>query len=573
MHWQDEPLCWVNGCSRGPGGPPTWPTSPATSPSCRSWRSPSRSVTASPPRPCLCTPATFGVSAFVASTVISGFALMRLLSAGPSGLLVDRFGERRIMSIGIWVVAGSSLMTALAQNFPQLLVLRGVGGIGSAMFTVSAMALLLRTAGPEQRGRASGAFQAGFLFGGVTGPAIGGAVTGISIRAPFVVYGITLVVAGTLAAKYLSREPVAGRGCRARTTRTGRHRQPRRHPRPRRRRCSAALRSAAYRAALMVNLSSGFIVFGLRISLVPLFVTEGLKEGVGLVGIGFLLRGGDPGRDADPARVGGPTRSGRRGSMLVGSATLTASMLLLALETGAVGFLLAMAASGLASAFVAPASSAVVGDLTRGLSGGRVVSAYQMVGDLGGILGPLIAGAAGRRGRVPVGLRRRGGDRADHPGVRRRHARDAAPGARGRPPRARPDIPLRSAGLRGVTDQPTVAPGERRPLAELVAPDWAAALAPQAESHQRDGRLPARRDRRRPRLPAGRGRTCCGRSPPLGRGARADRRAGPLPDAGARGRAVVLAWPRTCGRSRAAWPTSTASCTTTSAARGPPPAT
>ena len=28
---------------------------------------------------------TFGVSAFVASTVISGFALMRLLSAGPVG--------------------------------------------------------------------------------------------------------------------------------------------------------------------------------------------------------------------------------------------------------------------------------------------------------------------------------------------------------------------------------------------------------------------------------------------------------------------------------------------------------
>ncbi|HSO02901.1 MAG TPA: MFS transporter, partial [Candidatus Limnocylindrales bacterium] len=155
---------------------------------------------------------TFGVSAFLASTVISGFALMRLLSAAPAGLMVDRFGERRIMSIGIWVVAGSSLMTALAQSFGQLLVLRGVGGIGSSMFTVSAMALLLRTAGPEQRGRASGAFQAGFLFGGVTGPAIGGAVTGISIRAPFVVYGFTLVVAGLLASRFLSRTPAAAAG-------------------------------------------------------------------------------------------------------------------------------------------------------------------------------------------------------------------------------------------------------------------------------------------------------------------------------------------------------------------------
>ncbi len=334
---------------------------------------------------------TFGVSAFVASTVISGFALMRLLSAGPSGLLVDRFGERRIMSIGIWVVAGSSLMTALAQNFPQLLVLRGVGGIGSAMFTVSAMALLLRTAGPEQRGRASGAFQAGFLFGGVTGPAIGGAVTGISIRAPFVVYGITLVVAGTLAAKYLSREPVVAVAVAPEQpgpAATAAPATPKAPPAS----LSAALRSAAYRAALMVNLSSGFIVFGLRISLVPLFVTEGLKQGVGLVGIGFLCAAATQAVMLIPAGRW-TDRSGRRGSMLVGTAILTASMLLLALETGAVGFLLAMAASGLASAFLAPASAAVVGDLTRGLSGGRVVSVYQMVGDLGGILGPLIAGA------------------------------------------------------------------------------------------------------------------------------------------------------------------------------------
>jgi len=417
---------------------------------------------------------TFGVSAFMASTVISGFALMRLLSAAPAGLMVDRFGERRIMSIGIWVVAGSSLLTALAQTFSQLLVLRGVGGIGSAMFTVSAMALLLRTAGPEQRGRASGAFQAGFLFGGVTGPAIGGAVTGISIRAPFVVYGFTLVVAGLLAVRFLSRAPDAqgaggqdagtagagaqgadGRGAGARGAglaapstpsvsaadagapaefagpppSTSLHRpadlaaptspasptdseppslsgtgpespgpnpasptvSERPSPGPPAR-LGAALRSAAYRAALMANLSSGFIVFGLRISLVPLFVTEGLNQGVQLVGIGFLCAAAVQAGALIPAGRW-TDRAGRRGAMLVGSATMTVAMLLLALGTGAVGFLLAMAASGLASAFLAPASAAVVGDVTRGLSGGRVVSAYQMVGDLGGILGPLIAGA------------------------------------------------------------------------------------------------------------------------------------------------------------------------------------
>ena len=370
---------------------------------------------------------TFGVSAFLASTVISGFALMRLLTAAPAGLMVDRWGERRIMSIGIWVVAGSSLLTALSQSFSQLLVLRGVGGIGSSMFTVSAMALLLRTAGPDQRGRASGAFQAGFLFGGVAGPAIGGAVVGISIRAPFVVYGVTLVVAGLLAVRFLSRDPqeasvgaaaaaspaaepdsAGGRSAgsspeadsatepaarpEATEPQPGLEAEPQPHSQPRPASLGRALRSAAYRAALMANLSSGFIVFGLRISLVPLFVTEGLEQGVGLVGLGFLSAAAVQAVTLIPAGRW-TDRAGRRGSMLMGAGTMTVSMLLLALDTGSVGFLLAMAASGLASAFLAPASAAVVGDVTRGLSGGRVVSAYQMVGDLGGILGPLIAGA------------------------------------------------------------------------------------------------------------------------------------------------------------------------------------
>jgi MFS family permease len=331
---------------------------------------------------------TFGVSAFWASTVISGFALMRLLSAAPAGLAVDRFGERRVMSLGIWIVAGSSLLTAAAQSFPQLLVLRGLGGIGSSMFTVSAMALLLRRAGPEQRGRASGAWQAGFLFGGVAGPAVGGLVVGISIRAPFLVYGATLVVAGLIAARYLSREdpPVAGPGPEEPGAPDGTATDDLAPVT-----LGAALRLAAFRAALVVNLASGFVFFGLRISLVPLFVTESLQRGVGLVGAGFVLATAVQAAALVPSGRRTDSR-GRRPSLLVGSAALIASMLLLVLETGWIGLLVAMGLSGLAAAFLGAPAAAVVGDVTRGQSGGRVVSAYQMVGDLGGILGPLAAG-------------------------------------------------------------------------------------------------------------------------------------------------------------------------------------
>src|ERR1700728_792430 len=105
----------------------------------------------------------FGVSDAAAASVISAFALMRVACAMPPGRLVDRFGSRRVMAAGITVVAASSLLAGLSQSFAELLVLRGIGGIGSAMFSVSAQALLLASVPGGQRGRASGLYTGGFL--------------------------------------------------------------------------------------------------------------------------------------------------------------------------------------------------------------------------------------------------------------------------------------------------------------------------------------------------------------------------------------------------------------------------
>jgi predicted MFS family arabinose efflux permease len=86
---------------------------------------------------------TFGVGNTEVGAVISVFALMRLVSSPFCGRLITRFGERTVLATGIYVVAVSSGLAGIASSYLQLLVLRGVGGIGSAMFTVSAMTLLL----------------------------------------------------------------------------------------------------------------------------------------------------------------------------------------------------------------------------------------------------------------------------------------------------------------------------------------------------------------------------------------------------------------------------------------------
>src|SRR5215469_9436225 len=161
----------------------------------------------------------FGVSTAAAASVISAFALMRVVGALPAGRLVDRFGERRTMAAGIVIVAVSSVLAGFSGSFVQLIVLRGIGGIGSAMFGVSAQTLLLGSVSSAQRGRASGLYTGGFLLGSISGPALGGLVAAWSLRAPFFIYGAMLTVPAAIALTVLRDRPGE------------RHSDPRRRPR------------------------------------------------------------------------------------------------------------------------------------------------------------------------------------------------------------------------------------------------------------------------------------------------------------------------------------------------------
>lgn len=141
---------------------------------------------------------SFGVGNLQVGMVVSVFALLRLASSPFCGRMINRAGERLVLATGIFIVALSSGLAGISQTYEQLLVLRGIGGVGSAMFTVSAMTLLLNAVDTRLRGRAAGFFQGGFLIGGMTGPAIGGLLATISITAPFFFYAGTLAVAGTI---------------------------------------------------------------------------------------------------------------------------------------------------------------------------------------------------------------------------------------------------------------------------------------------------------------------------------------------------------------------------------------
>ena len=319
----------------------------------------------------------FGVGRTAAGAVISAFAFMRLVSALGSGRLVNRIGERLVLALGIGIVAVSSALAGLAQTYTQLLVLRGVGGVGSAMFTVSAISLLLRVVDSDQRGRATGLWQSGFLIGAIAGPAIGGPLTDISLRAPFFVYAVTLAAAGGIGLIFLGRThllDVEVDDDRPAETVT----------------LPQALRVSGYRAALVTNLGNGWALFGVRSSLIPLFVTEGMGASPTWTGVGFFVSAAAQGGLLLWAG-GFADRVGRRPAMLIGSTVATLSLFLIAVSGSLAVYVVAMALFGAGSAFLSVAPSAVVGDVASG-HGGTVIAAFQMSSDLGAVAGPLVAG-------------------------------------------------------------------------------------------------------------------------------------------------------------------------------------
>src|SRR5262245_17251730 len=213
----------------------------------------------------------FGVSKTEASAVISAFAAARLVTAPFAGRLVNAFGERAMLAIGIGIVGVSSLLAGLAADYWQLIVLRGVAGAGWFMSGVRASSLLIRVTPQHLRGRAQGVFAGGFLIGSIAGPALG-FVAAWSLRAPFFLYAGTLAGAGAIAWGALRHSELAARPVPGGVSLSLR----------------AALRQRAYRATLLTNFAAAWAVVGARSALVPLFVAHRLARRAAWASVGFV---------------------------------------------------------------------------------------------------------------------------------------------------------------------------------------------------------------------------------------------------------------------------------------------
>ncbi|MDE2368322.1 MAG: TCR/Tet family MFS transporter [Burkholderiales bacterium] len=120
----------------------------------------------------------------VLGIILALYAACQFLFSPVLGVLSDRYGRRPVLLVSLAGAAVDYLVMAFAPQLWILVVGRAIAGITGANMAV-ATAYITDISTPDERARRFGLFHAMFGIGFVVGPALGGLLGDIWVRAPF----------------------------------------------------------------------------------------------------------------------------------------------------------------------------------------------------------------------------------------------------------------------------------------------------------------------------------------------------------------------------------------------------
>jgi len=145
--------------------------------------------------------------------VVTIYLLTSTITVPFWGKLSDLYGRKPMLLAGITIFLVGSALCGLAQEMWQLILFRGVQGIGAGSLFPIALAVVGDLFSPAERGRYQGLFAAVFGFAALIGPALGGLLTdAISWHAIFYVNIPVGVVSLVVIARVMP--PIGRRGVR-----------------------------------------------------------------------------------------------------------------------------------------------------------------------------------------------------------------------------------------------------------------------------------------------------------------------------------------------------------------------
>ncbi len=331
---------------------------------------------------------SFDVGATQVGLLVSVFALVRLATDVPAGRVVTRLGPARAVALGTAIVGVSSAAAGLAATFAQLVVLRGLGGIGSALFSTGLMTYLLAVVPRDRLGRAISAYNGPFLLGMSIGPTVGGAAAeALGLRGPFFVYAAFCAVATAVALAVLrpprAPRPAAGAATTASPAPS----------RPARRGPSALRPNWSLAAALAGGFALWWLLGGYRFAFIPLYGEARLGLDHQAIGVGLtvsalanLLLLWPAGWATD--------RVGRHATGILAFLGLTATVAIMLSAADYGGYLLVNATLGVGYAAASVVPGALLADAAPRERAGEASGLSYLASDLGSVLGPLAIGAA-----------------------------------------------------------------------------------------------------------------------------------------------------------------------------------
>ena len=149
--------------------------------------------------------AEFGLSKSAVGVLAGAYGAGVLAGSAPGGYVASRVGVKAAALAGLVLLSLSSLAFALADAAWMLVLVRFVGGFGSALSWVAAFTWLTARAPEERRGEMIGVMISAAVFGALLGPVLGSVAAAVGIVPAF--GAVAAVGAGIAGWATLERAP------------------------------------------------------------------------------------------------------------------------------------------------------------------------------------------------------------------------------------------------------------------------------------------------------------------------------------------------------------------------------